>query len=283
MSDKDDGMGSWRARCNRYFTSLADSDADGDKEVKGDKSYTKNNAQTDENETWKSLSELRKVGNGKRNYIKRMLSVLDIHGAKICGFSNKVFENIVWLVIIVGSISVLVYLVHLQVKQYNTQTRTFETTNIETASQNTDSPMVSFCNRNILKKSSLGGTRFSVLLDIDVDKISNVTIAGINYHDTIKNTIESNKKLLALISRNESSLKETVITELEGDIMAQALTQTPKLSALQYLTLRGRYDQVLDYLKPSLAELQVHGHKIEDMIVKCTLDGRECRNKYVFV
>lgn len=276
MMDTDENGGSWKARCDRYFTSLTDSGANGDDDStendtvpKGDKSGGKG--------TWKSLSELKKHTKFRRNYLKRLFSVVDIHGARICGSTNNVYEFIIWLFIILASVSALAYLVYLQVDKYNSPSSKFETLDIGTF-VNRDTPLVSFCSRNKIKKSKVIGSRFADLANIDLDNVVSSNNNDSIKPDTIKNIIDSNKKLVKLLSESGDDIKETILSELEDNIISRGLLQSSNMSVLTYLVINGWTDLIFNYLAPTFSEIEGLGHKMNDMLVRCFLDGRECKD-----
>ena len=276
MSDNEGDRGSWRARCDRYFTSLTDSDTNGEKESKGDNTGTKGN-KSGEKETWKSLSELKKQTKERRGYTKRLLSVLDIHGTRVCGSTNNVYECMTWLFIILASVSALAYLVYLQIDAYNSHTSHFETLDIETFAK-TETPLVSFCNRNILRKSTVSDTRFADLAHVDLETIALSNNTSSQKGD-VKNIIGSNKKLNELLAEAGYRVRDAIVAELEDDIISRGLLQSSNISMLQYLALNGRPGMLLEYLEPTLSEIRLLGHKSKDMIVKCFLGGRACKDR----
>ena len=277
MLDNEENRGSWKARCDRYFTSLTDSGANGDDESNNDGLGPKG-AKSGEKDTWKSLSELKKHAEFRRNYLKRLFSVVDIHGARVCGYTNSVYEFISWLLIILASVSALAYLVYIQVDDYNSRSSTFETLDIGTF-VNRDTPLVSFCNRNKIKKSKVSGTRFADLANINLDNGTDEDFNASIKTDTVKNIIKSNKKLDKRLLETGDDIREAILSELEDDIISRGHLQSLNMSMLTYLAMNGRSNFMLDFLAPMLSEIQRLGHKTKDMLVQCFLDGRECKDR----
>ena len=277
MTEEGDETNSWKDRCDRYFTSLTDSEENNGKDSK--KEHTDTKDRKDREETWKSLSELKRQGNGYK-HVKRALSVLDIHGVKIFTSSKNVLESAAWFVIITASIAAMIYVIYLQVYEYNTQTNTFVTTEIKTKFRNTDKPLVSFCNRNILKKSSVSGTRFADLLDIEnVNPPTNYISDG---QEFVTDIFESNKKLKDLLTDVFNDKGDNFISALQNDVAIKILDEASKnknVSVIHALALAGNSDILLDYLEPSITEIQVYGHKMKEMFVRCIIDGRECKER----
>ena len=276
MADVEDDTDSWKDRCDRYFTSLTDSDGKADNPEKP--SMHVSDGKFGEKENWKSLGELKKQESKRSYHLKRSLLLLDIHGTRICGTAKHMLEQIVWIVIIIASVAAIVYVIKIQVDAYHKQTRVFETIAVQTDVRNSGGSMVSFCNKNMLRKSTVTGTRFADLVDID----SGIQTAHINVKtnkETTTNVIKSNKKLNALLTEQLGESLDDFMTELQDDIAIKILSETSNVSVLYSLAVNGSSDILLDYLNPSLTEEQIHGHTKEDMLVRCILDGRACRER----
>ena len=291
MTEMEEDTGSWKERCDRYFTSLTDTDVrqdNNDKDTKNGKSDTHND-NTAEKDSWKNLSEFKQDTN-RMLRLKKVLHVLDIHGTRILCAGKHWLECVLWFMIISASLAVLVYVIYLQVTDYQKQVneRTFETVAIQNDAMNSERPLVSslnsarplvsFCNRNTLKKSAVSGTRFADLANMDSGIVTSQHEHA-SIKDTPSNVLKSNHKLNSLLKEQLGDELDRFMRELEDDISIKLLSESSNTSLLYSLAMAGTSDILLRYLQPSRTEIQEIGHKMKDMLVRCIVDGRDCRER----
>lgn len=289
----DDDCQSWEDRCNRYFSSLSDTEKDHGQEKHtvmtsreaanniqdkvGDQPSVEANGGTYNTPQWRSLSEMRKLYTehwGFR-YTRRIMSVIDIHGAKASYRANSKVEIIVWLLIILAAVGVTAYLCYLIVidctRSDKVLVTTLENSNIK------DGISITICNMNLLKRSLVtASSRFSQFTNSQTSAIvTNQTVPVLSLEDLVR----SNENLFKFLKSNLDPEFNTVVDSLRPNFVIKEMMTGSSVPLVQRLLGYGRPDVLAEVLGVTTAEVEALGHASDDMLIDCWMDNRKCDTK----
>ncbi|XP_045156231.2 amiloride-sensitive sodium channel subunit alpha-like [Mercenaria mercenaria] len=276
---------SWKDRCDRYFSSISDTgkDRDQEKHAKNDSENTrerrvmKNGLLDDNDKEWRDLSEVRNVFSEYwlLRSARRVMSMLDIHGARVASKTTGTVGFIIWMIIVVISVLTFGSLLYFILRDYSDEPSTFRINSIrQSKGLISDDISLTVCNLNVIKKSQLVNSGLNDLDDLINGKNIIVTREETN---TVREELETNKKLKAfLLTRNTDTFSEFVAST-ENDIVVQELTRSSNLSLLHRLSQYGKPGLLKEVVQLSKADVEKMGHATNETLVKCWKDNRQCQ------
>ncbi|KAK3604714.1 hypothetical protein CHS0354_018954 [Potamilus streckersoni] len=280
----EEDTGSWKERCERYFTSMTDL---GGKENSPDTSGSSGNQkhENDEDKQWKNLAELPgKQRNIKLfNEFKRWFSVLDIHGARYGGKTPNTVEFLMWCIIAVAAFGALSFTVYIQVSDSFSSPRHFQTSEITEMRPSEVIPNITICNVNILKKSRLTNTRFNGLLSLEPSHFNQSQVSIISSIDSVKRILHSKSSVWSFLSEKAGAgLSDILLTLGEDYLIGTETTNLTNFQLAYNVGLRGDLTTVMrEFVKPTENELSDFGHRREETLLECWIDGRRCRDNEI--
>lgn len=290
---------SWEDRCNRYFSSLSDTEKDHGQEKHAAEDHrnipnseldrhgnvdeiTKSERDDDGNKRtipWKSLSEMRKLYSEHwvLRHSRKVLAGLDIHGSRISYRAKTRTEMLAWLLISLAGIAVTVYLVYALIDDYSNN-RTYNVIKHGNGKLNNKSRLsVTICNMNVLKSSLVdGNSRLSMLKNYtDGTSTNQYFTTPVN----IQNIISANVQLSMLLREKLSDDIDTFVDNLKDNVIIQELLTSSSKSLIQRLQKYGRPDLLVEILGLTRSEVESMGYTDKDLIQDCWIDEHICRTK----
>ena len=307
----DEDCQSWEDRCNRYFSSISDTEKDHGQEKHASTTHELGNEQTREHERtgnvgsectvgdalkppgntvagsvkplpWKSLSEMRKLYSEHRvlRHARKMMAVLDIHGSRMSYKASTVGEMVLWLIVVLVCVAATAYCSYTLITDYVNQEPIY---NIRTEGQSERTRLsVSVCNMNILKSSLIPfNSRLYILKNASADRItpsnyqpSMITPFSIKFDDLIGVNSQLSNRLLT----NFGDMASVVLDELRDNIVVKEMFTTSNITLIRRLLAYGRPDLVLEMLGITRSEVERSGYGVEDMLVDCWMDDYKCKS-----
>lgn len=285
---------SWEDRCNRYFSSLSDTEKDYGQEKHmsgvqtsnivpdneyGDNSYVDRvpeckHGGSDEATPWKSLSEMRRLysEHSMMRYTRKLMSTLDIHGARMSSRSSTVVEMVVWFVLMAAALGATVYLCYLIVHNYRNSERLYALKKHPGYDRTTLT--LTFCNLNILKNSSISSdSRFSVLTS---PTDPTIPIIDNSPQTSLKALLNTNAKLTSRLEADLGDNVEGFVEQLQRNVIVQELLIQSNVSLVQRLRKYQRPNVLMEVLGVTLAEVDALGYRADEMLVNCWTDDTAC-------
>ncbi|KAL3867027.1 hypothetical protein ACJMK2_044268 [Sinanodonta woodiana] len=281
----EEDTGSWKERCERYFTSMTELES---KENSPDTSGSSGNQkhENDEDKQWKHLAELpgKHVNLKKINEVKRWFSVLDIHGARYGGKTPNTVEFLMWFIIALAALGALSFTIYIQISDSLSSPRRFQTSEITEIRPPEVVPNITICNVNILKKSKILNTRFSGLLNIFPNHFNRSVVSIPTNTDSIEKILQSKSSVWTFLSETAGSGLSDILLRVGEDYLVG--TEVAELTNFQWaynISMRGDLANVMrEFVKPTTAELSYLGHRREETLLKCFIGGRRCRDRYIY-
>ncbi|OWF49348.1 degenerin-like protein unc-105 [Mizuhopecten yessoensis] len=275
----DEDSNSWQHRCERYFTSISESD----ERRGGGGGGGYNRIQEGPNMEWKHLNGLAndaKKRSSGFSRAKRWMRQLDIHGCGRVGYAS-IFESVIWIVISVLAFGALTYAVYLYAMIY-LQTSQFKTLSYTIPPFSSSSPNITICNNNILRKSALqrSQNRFQGLLNVSAK--TNKILQQRQQTLTAKELLERTTLYDNLTDLLKNSELASLYSELEEEYLPYSYMSSPDDYGSLYLWgLREGVEILREVVTPTKSELLTYGHQKVQLIVHCWADGKNCnKNRY---
>lgn len=146
MGDED-SYSAWKDRCDRYFTSISESES-----VRNG-NYEKNRHM----KKWRTLRDVtsdeltKSDATSNFDRARLWLPAVDIHGLGIAGTTTHVLETSIWIIISCVAFSGFVFLVYLNFSVYYLQSSSFRTEQV--GARISEVPVITVCNKNKLRFS----------------------------------------------------------------------------------------------------------------------------------
>lgn len=272
----DEDSNSWQHRCERYFTSISESDERRER-------WGYDRIQEGPIMEWKHLTEL--ANDAKRrssafSRAKRWMRQLDIHGCSRVGYASVV-ESVFWIIISVLGFGALSYIVYLYADIYQNASH-FQTLSYKIPPFSSSSPNITICNNNILRKSALqqSQNRFQALLDVSTK--TNKILQQRQQTLTAKELLERTTLYENLTSLLQPSELASLYSELEEEYLPYSYMSSPTDYGSLYLWgIQEGVEILREVVNPTKSELQTYGHRKDTLIVHCWADGKNCnKNRY---
>lgn len=249
----DDEGSNWQDRCERYFTSLTDSD----KQRQRDK---KLKDKMDE-DCWKKLTE--KTDKSKRKKkVQYWFRALDIHGLHFAGSVRNSLECVVWVLLTIIACGALSFLLYLTVNGYLNQNNYLELKMSSMTYKNHPPTFVTVCNLNLFRKSSLLANqgRLSKLVNINSGVFSPQPV-------TSTEQLMKNSDIWSIL-KNSGVL--SYASQLDQDFLPYSgMITSDDWGSLYGASMKYGFGVWTEAVRPTLSELKLLGHKQSDMIVEC--------------
>ncbi|CAG2223563.1 ENACD [Mytilus edulis] len=249
----DEEGSNWQDRCERYFTSLTDSD----KQRQRDK---KLKDKMDE-DCWKKLTE--KTDKSKRKKkVQYWFRALDIHGLHFAGSVRNSLECVVWVLLTIIACGALSFLLYLTVNGYLNQNNYLELKMSSMTYKNHPPTFVTVCNLNLFRKSSLLANqgRFSKLVNINSGVFSPQPV-------TSTEQLMKNSDIWSIL-KNSGVL--SYASQLDQDFLPYSgMITSDDWGSLYGASMKYGFGVWTEAVRPTLSELKLLGHKQSDMIVEC--------------
>ncbi|XP_033750780.1 uncharacterized protein LOC117334998 isoform X2 [Pecten maximus] len=273
----DGDSNSWQHRCERYFTSISESD-----ERRGGWGYMR--TPDEPNMEWKNLAGLANEAKKRSSAFsraKRWMRQLDIHGCGRVGYASFV-ESVFWILISVLAFGALSYVVFLYAEIY-LNTSHFQTLSYKIPPFSSSSPNITICNNNKLRKSALqhSQNRFQALLN--VSSKTNKILQQRQQTLTAKELLERTTLYDNLTSILQHSELKSLYSELEEEYLPYSYMSSPSDYGSLYLWgIQEGVEILKDVVTPTKSELQTYGHRKDTLIVHCWADGKNCNKNRFF-
>ncbi|XP_067664412.1 uncharacterized protein [Haliotis asinina] len=253
----------WTDRCERYFTSIADNE----KKVLSQAEAKSTSVPSEEKGE-------RKEKGGTYSTLIEWISLVDLHGAALAGNSKSVPVRMFWLCVCATGIATLSYLISDRVAHYTNNDSHFVLVSSDTVAPALHIPLtITVCNMNLLRKSTLKGTRFEMLLDIE-NHAENLSLP---FRDLKKDVEEDILKDTKLQQFGRSFKLSPVIESIRGEFEAfRGMLSPTDWEMLYQNAVDGDMESLRRALRLSREELLYHGVSIDDDIVHCWKDGKAC-------
>lgn len=257
----DEEGSNWKDRCERYFTSLTDSDKQRQKDQK---------MQSNE---WKSLGA--KSNNSKRAKMQYWLRALDIHGLHFAGSTRNSLECAVWFLIALVSAGGLVFMLYLSINGYINQDNYLQLKSSTLSNKRIPSTYISICNLNVFKRSKL-------LQSSRLSKLANIDFGSFNpqQYSSAKLLLET-KEIWPILQRALGGGIDDFVSDLNHDFLPYAgMTKSDDWESLYGASKTYGFEIWRDAVNPSLSEIRQFGHQPNDMVVQCReSNGRDCQSR----
>lgn len=252
----DDEGSNWQERCERYFTSLTDSDKQRQRDNKMKEKMNK--------DCWKSLAE--KSDQSKRkNSVQYWFRALDVHGIHFAGSVRNSLECVVWVLLTVIACGALSFLLYLTVNSYLDQNNHLKLKMSSTSYKKHPATIVSVCNLNLFRKSSLSANqgRFSKLLNIN---------SGVFNPQPVSSTEQllKNSDIWSIMKNSLGSGVLSYTSQLDQDFLPfSGMITSDDWESLYGASMKYGFGVWAEAVRPTLSEFKLIGHKPSDMIVEC--------------
>ncbi|XP_046358878.2 uncharacterized protein LOC124136890 [Haliotis rufescens] len=253
----------WTDRCERYFTSIADNEK---------KVLSQAEAKS---------TSVPSVERGERTESEGIyptligwMSLMDLHGTALIGNSKSIPVKVFWLFVCATGLASLSYVISDRVAHYKNAESHFVLVSSDTVEPAVHTPLtITVCNINMLRKSTLRGTRFMGLMDIE-DHVDNMSLPFRDLRKDVKEDILKDTKLQKFgRSFKLSSLIESTRGEFEA---FRGMLSPTDWEVLYQNAIDGDMESLRRALRLSREELHRHGIRVDDDIVHCWKDGKAC-------
>lgn len=256
----------WQDRCERYFTSLTDSDKQRQKDNKFQPKELKNE--------WRSLGA--KSDNSKRAKTQYWLKAVNIHGFNFAGSSRNGLECSVWVLISLVATVGLAFMLFLAVSEYIKQDSYLLVKSSSVLDKKVSTTFISVCNLNLFKRSHLVSqtSRFSKLANI------NSGIFNAKQYSSTKQLLQ-NKNIWSVLHMSFGEGIDEFLSSVDQDFVPYAgMTTSDDWESLYGASRTYGVEIWRDAVRPSLTEIPQLGHQPNDMVVHCRQgNGRDCRSR----
>ncbi|XP_052795480.1 uncharacterized protein LOC128228292 [Mya arenaria] len=277
---------SWEERCDRYFSSISDTEKDRGQEKhlpppttpeytpaagNGHSQQIPGTDRVEDNvQPWSNLSDL-KLPLAKNKVLRRVqsgaLARVDVHGTRMLATSTSLLEAAVWSVFMLGSLAVTAYLGYLIVSNFQTSGTVFK---LQEHALKRKEFRFSVCNLNLVKKSSIENSPSSSFLEELIGR-TNESSRTEQLKRDVKQVLESNGHFSEWIE------DDAFIEYLEADVVVQEMQKLSggslvrRLAAYQNPGLLRRLGAV------ATADVQRHGHTASGALLDCWMGNRRCQ------
>ena len=260
----------WKDRCERYFTSISESES------------VKNGGQEKNKhlKKWRTLHDVTSEDLSKSNTTsnfdraKQWLSVLDIHGLGVAGTTPNALETAIWIIISCVAFSGFVFLVYLSFSVYIQQSSSYE---MEQADGTlTSAPFVTVCNKNKLRYSVVASSanRFRDLL-VPMTTATMLTPSPLlqNGSDAIRSD-PFYSFIHNLLNKDEY---DKMISEIDSSFLPYAMMTSPNDWYTVYsASLRDGFHILRQAVSPTAEEFWKLGHYANKTLIQCLYNGQPC-------
>ncbi|XP_062588121.1 uncharacterized protein LOC134249782 isoform X1 [Saccostrea cucullata] len=267
MADED-SYGAWKDRCDRYFTSISESESVGNGNCEKSK----------EKKKWKTLRDVTSddFTNSTSNFeiARHWFSAIDIHGFGLAGASANVLESIIWIIVPCVALGGFVFFVYLNFSVYLQQLSSYK---IESSYNRPSDPVyVTVCNKNKLRFSVVASSfgRFRNLIALSAP--AHMLIPSSN-----KNGVEA-VKFTPFYSFAQTLLDKDKLDKLIAEADAfflpfSSMTSPNDWDNAYKASLKYGFWVLQRAASPSKEEYLKYGHQTNETIVQCLCDKRPCK------
>ncbi|XP_061172242.1 uncharacterized protein LOC133181699 [Saccostrea echinata] len=267
MADED-SYGAWKDRCDRYFTSISESESVGNGEC--DKSKQK--------KKWKTLRDVTSddFTNSTSNFevVKHWFSAIDIHGLRLAGTTANVLESIIWIIVPCVAFGGFVFFVYLNFSVYLQQLSSYQ---IESRSDRPSVPVyVTVCNKNKLRFSvvSSSSSRFRDLIALPASAQMLIPPSNKKGVEAIKFTPFYSFAQTLL----DKDKLDKLVAEADADFLPFSSMSSPNDWDNAYkASLKYGFWVLQRAASPSKDEYLKYGHQTNETLVQCLYDRRSCK------
>lgn len=268
MGDED-SYSAWKDRCDRYFTSISESES-----VRNG-GYEKNRHM----KKWRTLRDVTSDELTKSDVTSNFdrarlwLPAVDIHGLGIAGTTTNVLETSIWIIISCAAFSGFVFLAYLNVSVYYLQSSSFRTEQV--GARISEAPFVTVCNMNKLRFSAVAsaGDRFrdllvpmttTSMLSPSLTKNGTDAIKSTSFQNFLRNVLDQ-EKYDKLISEIDSSFEPY-----------SSMTSQSDWYSIYRASLRYGFRILEQAVRPNREEQWKFGHHANKTLVQCLYNGKSC-------
>lgn len=268
MGDED-SYSAWKDRCDRYFTSISESES-------------VRNGNCEKNRHMKKWRTLRDVtsdeltkSDATSNFdrARLWLPAVDIHGLGIAGTTTHVLETSIWIIISCVAFSGFVFLVYLNFSVYYLQSSSFRTEQV--GARISEVPVITVCNKNKLRFSVVAsaGDRFrDLLVPMTTTSMLSPSLTK-NGTDAIKST--SFQTFLRNVVDKEKYDK--LMSEIDFSFEPySSMTSQNDWYSVYRASLRYGFRILEQAVRPNREEQWKFGHQANKTLVQCLYNGRPC-------
>lgn len=268
--EDEDSYQAWKDRCERYFTSISESDS-----VKNG-SFERNKHP----KKWRSLRDvtsddfMKSDATSNIERAKQWLSAVDVHGLRLAGTANNVLETVIWIIVPCVAFGGFVFFMYLNFSVYLLQSSSFRVESIK--SRLAEAPFVTVCNKNKLRFSVVASSngRFRNLLVLKEPGSVLTPVPNKNGSEAIKSTTFSSfaKKLLKKDEFDE------MISDIDASFLSFSYMTSPNdWSAAFKESLKHGFQILQRVVSPNRQEYSEYGHQPNKSLVQCLYDGQPCK------
>ena len=285
----DDDNRSWEERCDRYFSSISDTEKDRGQEKNQSRAHTGTGFGNEkycqecahdgvDKGPWSNLSELKRPVTGN-TFVRRLHSVMervDLNGTRLCAKTRSSPEVAFWSILIVCSVAVTGFLFYLIAVNYVNAGYAFKLKRFDSNNDKTNrfNMVVSICNENLLKKNALKGVNSGSFLSALVNT-SSATLTSKLLTKSVKLVLRENGNF-----ENELN-NESFINELEADIVVQEMRNAHGAALVQTLASYGLSEVIRALGGITSSDVGLYGHAAADSLLDCWVGNRKCGPRFV--
>jgi hypothetical protein len=261
-----DSYKAWKDRCERYFTSMSESES-----VQNENQQPKK---------WRTLRDVtsddftKSYATSTIDRAKQWLSAVDVHGLRVAGTANNVLETVIWIIVPCVAFGGFLFLMYLNLSVYLRQASNYRIETIDSLLMK--APYVTVCNQNKLRFSVVASSneRFQNLLSLKEAESVRTPAPNKNGSQVIQSTTFSSF-VQSLLNKEEL---EEMILDIDATFLPFSFMASPNdWNAAFKESLKHGFQILRRAVSPNKREYSDYGHLPNRSLLQCLDRGQPCK------